>query len=71
MREQGLLLSWVGSGRLILSHNFSAADFELVCQRFVAAPRAMQADGGWWQNAGLTNKTIRRSVLRALIRQRF
>ena len=71
LREQGLLLSWVGSGRLIFSHNFSAADFEQVCQRFVAAARAMQADGWWWQDAGLTNKTIRRSLLRELIRQRF
>ena len=71
LREQGLLLSWVGTGRLIFSHNFSADDFEQVCQRFVAAARAMQADGWWWQDAGLTNKTIRRGVLRELLRHRF
>ena len=71
LREQGLLLSWVGTGRLIFSHNFSTDDFEQVCQRFLAAARAMQADGWWWQDAGLTNKTIRRGVLRELLRHRF
>ena len=71
LREHGLLLSWVGTGRLVFSLNYSDADFDAVCQRFVAAAQAMQADGWWWQGAALSNKTIRRSLLREVIRARF
>ena len=70
LREQGLALSWVGTGRLIFSLNYSAADFEAVCQRFVAAAQAMQADGWWWRDAGLTNKSIRRGLLSEMLRRR-
>jgi len=71
LRAQGLLLSWVGSGRLIFSLNYDDAAFEAVCERFVAAAQAMQADGWWWQAPEQTNRTIRRGLLRELIRQRF
>jgi glutamate-1-semialdehyde 2,1-aminomutase len=30
----------------------------------------MQADGWWWNNTGLTNKTIRRGLLREMIAAR-
>ena len=71
LREQGLALSWVGTGRLIFSHNFSDADFAAVCQRFVAAGRNMQTDGWWHAAQGLTNKAIRRGLLRELWTARF
>jgi len=71
LREQALLLSWVGTGRLIFSLDYSQAEFDAVCQRFVAAAQAMQADGWWWHEAGLTNRKIRRGVLREMLRQRF
>jgi len=71
LRRERLLLSWVGSGRLIFSHNFSEAEFDEVCARFVAAGRAMQADGWWWQGAQLSNKGIRRRVLREMLAERF
>ncbi|CAD5371381.1 Glutamate-1-semialdehyde 2,1-aminomutase [Rubrivivax sp. A210] len=71
LREQGLALSWVGTGRLIFSLDFTAQDFDEVCARFVAAAAAMQADGWWWQAPALTNKAIRRGVLRELLRARF
>jgi glutamate-1-semialdehyde 2,1-aminomutase len=63
LRRERLLLSWVGSGRLIFSHNFSEAEFDEVVCRFVAAAQAMQADGWWWQDAALTNRSIRRGIL--------
>jgi len=71
LREQGLLLSWVGSGRLIFSLNFSEADFDAVAERFVRAALAMQRDGWWWQDRLLTNQSIRRGLLREMLRQRF
>jgi glutamate-1-semialdehyde 2,1-aminomutase len=71
LREQGLHLSWVGTGRLIFSLNYTQADFDAVCQRFVAAAQAMMADGWWWHDAALTNKTIRRGLLREMLAQRF
>lgn len=71
LREQGLALSWVGSGRLIFSLNYSQADFDTVCNRFVAAAQAMSADGWWWHEPALTNKSIRRGLLREMLQHRF
>ena len=71
LREQGLALSWIGTGRLVFSLNYSDADFDAVCQRFVAAARAMQADGWWHAAPALTNKSIRRGLLREMLAHRF
>ena len=64
LRLEGLALSWVGTGRLIFSLNYSDADFEAVLQRFVAAAQQMKQDGWWWHSPELTNKSIRRSILK-------
>ncbi|WP_299067705.1 aminotransferase class III-fold pyridoxal phosphate-dependent enzyme [Accumulibacter sp.] len=71
LHAEGLALSWVGSGRLIFSLNYSSADFEAVAERFVAAARAMARDGWWWEAPGLTNQAIRRRILRELISHRL
>ena len=68
LRAHGLALSWVGTGRLIFSLNFDAADFEAVAQRFAAAASQMQADGWWWQGPGLSDKAIQRGLLREMVR---
>ncbi|HEX4856877.1 MAG TPA: aminotransferase class III-fold pyridoxal phosphate-dependent enzyme [Limnobacter sp.] len=67
--QAGVLLSWVGSGRMIFSHNFSDADFDAFCDRFIQAARNMQADG-WWETgpACNTNQKIQRRVLRETLR---
>ena len=65
LRAHGLALSWVGTGRLIFSLNYSDADFEAVLARFVAACQDMRA-GGWWAGVQLTNKSIRRSILKEM-----
>ena len=70
LRQQGLALSWVGTGRLVFSLNYTEADFEAVTERFVRAAQAMQQDGWWW-NAGQSNQDIKRRILRELIRARF
>jgi glutamate-1-semialdehyde 2,1-aminomutase len=67
LREQGLLLSWVGSGRFIFSLNYTDADFAAVADRFVAAAQAMRDDGWWWaQPATVSNQSIRRTLLREM-----
>ncbi|MBV9192186.1 MAG: glutamate-1-semialdehyde 2,1-aminomutase, partial [Betaproteobacteria bacterium] len=71
LRAEGLALSWVGTGRMIFTLDCSDADFEHITQRFVAACRAMEADGWWWSHPALTNKAIRRRILREMIAQRL
>ena len=67
MREQGLALSWIGTGRLIFSLNYSDADFEAVVDRMVAAGRQMQ-QGRWWGGAVTeSDRDIRRSMLREML----
>jgi glutamate-1-semialdehyde 2,1-aminomutase len=66
LREHGLALSWVGTGRFIFSLNYSDDDFNQVLQRFVAAAQDMQQQGWWWADAAQTNKTIRRSILKEM-----
>lgn len=71
LRAEGLALSWVGTGRLIFSLNYTDSDFEAVATRFVAAAEAMQRDGWWWHDPALTNKSIRRRILKEIIAHRF
>jgi glutamate-1-semialdehyde 2,1-aminomutase len=70
LREAGIALSWVGTGRLIFSLNYTAEDFAQVADRFVSAARAMKQDGWWWAEPDLTNKAIRRRVLKEMIQAR-
>ncbi len=67
LRAEGLALSWVGTGRLIFSLNYTDADFAAVAERFVAAAQTMERDGWWWSAATTTNKSIKRQVLRELM----
>ena len=67
LRAQGLSLSWIGTARLIFSLNYNDADFAAVAERVVAAAEAMRRDGWWWQDPALTNRAIRRRVLRELL----
>ena len=71
LRAEGLALSWVGTGRLIFSLNYTTEDFEVVANRFVAAAKAMQQDGWWWCDPAVTNKSIRRQILREMFAHRL
>jgi glutamate-1-semialdehyde 2,1-aminomutase len=71
LRAEGLALSWVGTGRLIFSLNYTDADFEAVADRFVAAAKAMRHDGWWWSDPALTNPSIKRAILKEMIARRL
>jgi glutamate-1-semialdehyde 2,1-aminomutase len=71
LRQAGLALSWVGTGRMVFSLNYSDADFEVVLARFIEAGQQMRRDGWWWSSPEQTNRTIRRGILREVLSTRF
>lgn len=66
LRAEGLALSWIGTGRIIFSLNYTEPDFEAVADRFVAAARAMHGDGWWWVDAASHKRPIKRQILREM-----
>jgi len=71
LRAHGLALSWIGTGRFIFSLNYTDEDFTAVVDRFVTAATEMKQDGWWWTDGTTTNKTIKRSLMKEMLRQRF
>ncbi len=69
LRRHRVALSWVGTGRMIFSLNFTDDDFEALISAFVAACKEMQMDGWWWQSPSLTTKGIKRQVFREMMQQ--
>jgi len=67
LRAQGLSVSWVGSGRIIMSHDYSDREYGAVMQKIITAAEEMKKDGWWWENKELTNKSIKRQVVRELV----
>ena len=71
LRAAGLALSWIGTGRLIFSLNYSEDDFSAVADRFVAAAKAMADDSWWWHSPIQTNKAIKRRMLKEIVAARL
>jgi glutamate-1-semialdehyde 2,1-aminomutase len=67
LRAHGIALSWVGTGRIVWSLNYTEEEVDEVLQRFVAAAKHMQDDGYFWSNPALTNASIQRQVARDVI----
>ena len=55
----------------IFSFDIVDALFADIVGRFVASASAMRADGWWWAPPGMTNKAIRRRLLREALRVRL
>ena len=66
LRDQGIALSWVGSGRMIFNLNIKDDDFEIFIQHFVRAAKLMQKDGWFWASTDQTNRQIKRNVLKEM-----
>jgi glutamate-1-semialdehyde 2,1-aminomutase len=71
LRLEGLALSWVGTGRIIFSLNYTQADFDAVADRFVRAAHQMQRDGWWQGDPSATNKSIKRRILQEVLKRKF
>ncbi|MGA3137721.1 MAG: aminotransferase class III-fold pyridoxal phosphate-dependent enzyme [Xanthobacteraceae bacterium] len=71
LRSEGLALSWIGTGRLIFSLDYTEADFSAVADRFLAAAKKMHEDGWWWSTPALTNRSIKRAILREMLAHRL
>lgn len=71
LRAEGLALSWVGTGRFIFSLNYTDADFAEVANRFTAAAEKMKQDQWWWNDGTLTNKAIKRKILKEMLSHAF
>ncbi len=71
LRAEGLALSWVGTGRLIFSHDYTDADFDAVAERIVRAAERMRDDGWWAAAPGMTDRAISRRVFKEMLRRRI
>ena len=62
LRQAGLLLSWIGTGRFIFPHNLPENEFGEIADRIITAAEAMKADQWWWSRPELTKKAISRQI---------
>ena len=67
LRAEGLILSWVGTGRCLSSMDFSEADYDALRTKVLDAARRMSADG-WWLNAQ-EHPGRERSMRQGLVRE--
>lgn len=68
LRAERLSLGWVGTGRLIFSLNYTDDDFQEVASRMLAAARKMKRDQWWWRAEGARSKSIKRAILKEMIK---
>lgn len=71
LKAEGVSLSWVGSGRMIMSFNFTDDDFEQVMNCLIEAAKKMQRDGWWCRQTLLTNKAIKQEILKDMLTTKY
>jgi glutamate-1-semialdehyde 2,1-aminomutase len=65
LRDEGITLSWVGTGRCLSSMDFTNADYATLERAMVRAARQMKHDG-WWLSAELNPRMETRMRVRLL-----
>ena len=65
LRDEGITLSWVGTGRCLSSMDFTSADYATLERAIVRAARQMTHDG-WWLSAELNPRMETRMRMRLL-----
>ena len=71
MRSEGISLLWVGTGRLLMSLDFTPRDLEELRNKLINAAKRMQNDGWWWcgtETKPLTSTMINNQISREIIR---
>jgi len=71
LNAEGLLLPWVGTGRLIFSLNYSDAEFNEVIEAMRRAGQRMVHDRWWWQLDHNGAKALRAQMRREIRRAFF
>ena len=71
LRSEGLALSWVGTGRLIFSLKYTEEDFDVVLKKFIVACQSMKTAQWFWAPPQLTNKMIRKSILKEMFLKKY
>jgi glutamate-1-semialdehyde 2,1-aminomutase len=74
LKDEGLNLSWVGTGRVVFSLDFTVKDLNEVSSSLLRACHRMEQDG-WWPKERVTGKEIGTSlakeVLKAMVARLF
>ena len=72
LRREGIVMSWVGTGRLIFNLQFSEQEFEEFSHKLFAAALQFQQHG-WWAGSPHRGEAgrIRRQILKELLINRF
>merc|ERR1712232_225610 len=68
LRDAGVNLSWVGTGRLLFSLDWQKADYDLLQKRILSAAEEMEK-GGWWEEPRASIKSkIGTEMMSALVK---
>jgi glutamate-1-semialdehyde 2,1-aminomutase len=71
VREQGIALSWVGTGRWVFNLSFTDEDFAEFVSRLLRACAHMQADGWWWVPENVQAQRVQRGLFVELLRHKL
>ena len=68
LRAEGLTLSWVGTGRCLISLDYTPEDYRELQGKLIGAARKMKSDSWWLSEAQLPgrDRIIRRNLLREI-----
>mmetsp|Transcript_22269 Transcript_22269/g.48424 ORF Transcript_22269/g.48424 Transcript_22269/m.48424 type:complete len:232 (+) Transcript_22269:1350-2045(+) len=75
LKDEGLNLSWVGTGRLSFSLDFTREDLDKITEKIVRACHRMEQDGWWWVSEGKSSAkfsiqlNLIKEILRALAKR--